>query len=101
MRRQQRHRIISCAVAIFFTSLASCSGGVLAALAGAWRPHGIEAAGYPWPSGRILWGNLMLPDHHTVSYKEFRSVLSVVYPSFIGIFQGSNLVRRVYVACMQ
>lgn len=90
-----RHRIISCAVAIFFTSLFSCSGGVLAALAGAWRPHGVAAAGYLWPSGRILWGNLMLPNHHTVSYKEFRSVLSVVYPSFIGIFQGSNLCSEL------
>lgn len=82
-------------MAIFFTSLFSCSGGVLAALAGVWRPHGVAAAGYPRPSARVLWGNLLLPDHHTVSYKEFRNVLSVVYPSFIGIFQGSNLCSEL------
>lgn len=92
MRRTVRHRIVSFVVFIFFLSLAACCGGVLAALGGVWRPHGIAAAGYPWPSGKILWRNMMLPNDK-VTFGEFRNVLSVVYPSFIGIFQGANLVR--------
>lgn len=73
---QVRHRIVSVVVFIFFISLLSCCGGVLAALAGSWRPHGIAAAGYPWPSGEILVRNLLLPDDK-VSFHDFRNVLSV------------------------
>lgn len=62
MRRQERHRIVGFVVFIFFLSLASCCGGVLAALGGQWRPHGVQAAGYPWPSGKTLWGNMLLPN---------------------------------------
>lgn len=91
MRRQERHRIVGIVVFIFFLSLTSCCCGVLAALGGQWRPHGVQAAGYPWPSGKILWGNMLLPGK--VTFNDFRNVLSVVYPSFIGIFQGANLVR--------
>ena len=94
---QRRVRLIlsSLVLIIFLLSLAACCAGILTSLTGKWFPHDLElelVPAYPPPSLQTLASNLLLP--RPVTFEQFRRVLSIVYPSFIGIFQGANLVSK-------
>ena len=85
-----RHALGTIILVIFFIAIACCCGGVLAGLAGAWLPPPLNEKGtYHKPSFANLKLNLGVSE---VDMDDIRVVLSFVYPSFIGIFQGANLV---------
>jgi len=88
-----RHALATIVLVVFFCSIACCCYGVFAAMAGQWVPPPLTEKGvYQKPSFGNLKGNLGIAE---VDVDDIRVVLSFVYPCFIGIFQGANLVSQI------